>query len=197
MISFYTMNAKDIEVDKKQAYRFMGCKDGFVNEDFEQMYEECLRIYLSSAQPRAVSRKTKVSLGEGNKIHFDFGTIESESLKRNLQNCESAYIFAATVGSDVDRQIKRLSLMSGGEGMILSCIASSGIECWCDIINEEMAKKHKLRPRFSPGYGDVPLSVQPEILQFLDAGRKIGLTLTDALMMVPVKSVTAIVGITE
>lgn len=197
MISLLTKDAKEIEVDKKQALRFMGCKDEIISEDFSRLYNECLDLYLSSADLKAVVRKTDVSFLESNKIKFDFGIIESESLKKNLQNCKSAYVFAATAGSEVDRQIKKLSLMSDGKGMILSCIASSGIECWCDFINDEMAKKNVLRPRFSPGYGDVPLCVQKDIFAFLDVNRKIGMSLTEALMMVPVKSVTAIVGILE
>lgn len=197
MISLLTKDAKEIEVDKKQALRFMGCKDEIISEDFSRLYNECLDLYLSSADLKAVVRKTEVIFLEGNKIKFDFGIIESESLKKNLQNCKSAYVFAATAGSEVDRQIKKLSFMSDGKGMILSCIASSGIECWCDFINDEMAKKNALRPRFSPGYGDVPLCVQKDIFAFLDVNRKLGMSLTEALMMVPVKSVTAIVGILE
>lgn len=197
MISLLTKDAKEIEVDKKQALRFMGCKDEIISEDFAELYNECLHLYLSSADLKAVVRKTDISFLEDNKIQFDFGIIDSKSLKKNLQNCKSAYVFAATAGSEVDRQIKKLSLMSDGKGMILSCIASSGIECWCDFINDEMAKGKVLRPRFSPGYGGVSLEVQKDIFEFLDVSRKIGISLTQALMMVPIKSVTAIVGILE
>ena len=197
MISFLTKAAKEIPVDKKQACRFMGCRDENISGAFAELYDECLSKYLSVAELKAVVRKSAIAFSEGNKIQFDFGIIESESLKKNLHNCRSAYIFAATAGSEVDRTIKRLCVSSEAEGMIFSCIASSGVDCFCDFINEEMAKKHKLRPRFSPGYGDVPLSVQPAILDYLEAGKRIGITLTESLMMVPVKSVTAIVGILE
>ncbi|MBQ8504362.1 MAG: hypothetical protein IJ491_08835 [Clostridia bacterium] len=197
MISLLTKAADEIEVDKKQALRFMGCKQEIISEDFDELYNECLELYLASADLKAVVRKTDVSFQDGNKIKFDFGTIESESLKKNLRGCKSAYVFAATAGSEVDRQIKKLSVMSDGKAMILSCIASSGIECWCDFINDEMARNKVLRPRFSPGYGDVSLCVQKDIFDFLDVNRKLGMSLTEALMMVPVKSVTAIVGIVE
>lgn len=51
------------------------------------------------------------------------------------------------------------------------------------------------RPRFSPGYGDLPLSAQREIFAVLDCGKRIGLMLNDSLLMSPSKSVTAFVGI--
>ena len=50
-------------------------------------------------------------------------------------------------------------------------------------------------PRFSPGYGDYPLSVQRELLQLTDAPRRIGLTLTPGDMMTPSKSITAVIGL--
>jgi len=53
-----------------------------------------------------------------------------------------------------------------------------------------------LRPRYSPGYGDFPLTYQKEILELLNAQRRIGLTRTESNMLVPTKSVTAIIGFT-
>ncbi len=197
MITLLKKDAPEIEVNKRMALRFMGCKDDNISGVMEEIYEDCLREYYSSAELKAVYRKTSVSFKKGNVIGFDFGDIESESLCKSLAGCNIAYVFAATAGQKVDRSIKRFGLSSEAESMIFSCIASSGVECWCDYVNEELAKKHKLRPRFSPGYGDVPLSVQPDILSFLDATRKIGISLTGSLMMVPVKSVTAIIGIEE
>lgn len=197
MISLFNEDVKNIGVDKRQALRFMGCKEDFVSEDFDEMYNECLAKYLSCAELKAVVRKTDVTFLDDDKIKFDFGIIESESLKKNLRGCKSAYVFAATVGSEIDRQIKRLSFLSDGTAMIFSCIASSGVECWCNFVNEKLAQGKKLRPRFSPGYGGVSLEVQKDIFDFLDVSRKIGISLTDALMMVPIKSVTAIIGIVE
>lgn len=55
----------------------------------------------------------------------------------------------------------------------------------------------RLKPRFSAGYGDLPLEVQKDIFRVLDCPRKIGLTLNDSLLMSPTKSVTAIVGIED
>ena len=49
--------------------------------------------------------------------------------------------------------------------------------------------------RFSPGYGDFDLKYQKDILEYLDANKKIGISLTDSLMMIPTKSITAIIGI--
>lgn len=194
---FFSVEPCEIVVDKRQALRFMGCSGDVDSVEFSRLYDECLKLYLSLASPKAVVRKTAVSFGENNEIIFDFGKTESESLKKNLQGCKSAYVFAATVGADIDRQIKRFSVTCDVRTMMFSCIASSGVECWCDYVNDALAARESLRPRFSPGYGGVPLSLQEDIFRFLDVTKKIGVCLTDKYMMVPVKSVTAIIGIRE
>jgi hypothetical protein len=85
-----------------------------------------------------------------------------------------------------------------------SCGAAC-IEAYCDILQERILEKTVtdtgkalyLRPRFSPGYGDVALEVQNVIFKALECTKRIGLTLTDSLLMYPTKSVTAFIGLTE
>ena len=190
-----TSSCEEILPDKKMALRFMGCKE--LSDDMEEIYSKSLEEYKKAAVFKACYRKTKVSFFGEKGISFDFGEIESESLRKNLEGCRSAFIFAATSGSAVDRLIMRQTKISSGYAMVTDCIASSGIEVFCDMLNEEMREGRVLKPRYSPGYGDVSLCCQSEILSFLDAYRKIGLTLTETYFMTPVKSVTAIVGIVE
>ncbi len=197
MITFMTEAVSEIGADKNMACRFMGCKSTALSESLADVYEECLELYMQSADLKAVVRETSVSFEEDDVIAFDFGTVKSESLRKNLEGCSRAFVFAATAGAETDRMMKRLSLSSEAESMVFSCIASSGVECWCDYINEKLGEKYNLKPRFSPGYGGVSLEIQKNIFDFLDVQRKIGVSLTQSLMMVPVKSVTAIIGITE
>ena len=49
--------------------------------------------------------------------------------------------------------------------------------------------------RFSPGYGDCPLSAQRSIVNALNATRLIGLTVTPTSLLMPTKSVTAVIGL--
>ena len=48
--------------------------------------------------------------------------------------------------------------------------------------------------RFSPGYGDMPIEIQVDILQLLDASRRLGMVLTESNLMIPTKSITALIG---
>ena len=190
-----TGSCAEILPDKKMAMRFMGCKN--LPDELSEVYDKSLELYKKTAVFKAVYRKTSVIFFGEKGIRFDFGEIESESLRKNLDGCKSAFIFAATSGSGVDRLIIKQTKISSADAMVTDCIASSGIEVFCDLVNDEMKAGRILKPRYSPGYGDVSLSCQSEILSFLDAYRKSGLTLTESYLMTPVKSVTAIVGIAE
>ena len=80
--------------------------------------------------------------------------------------------------------------------MFFQAIGAERIESLCDAFcAEREAEGLRLRPRFSPGYGDLPLELQRDLFRGLDCSRKIGLTLNESLLMSPSKSVTAIAGI--
>ncbi len=193
-LTFISKTGDEIEPDKKEALRYMGYKSDNVSEELEEMYEDCLKEFRKVAFYKAVYKETPISVSEG-VVDFGFCRIENENLCKNLRGCKSAALFAATVGSGSDRLIMRYSKVSPAEGMICDCIASSAIEVWCDEVNEKCVGGRESKPRFSPGYGGVSLEYQKDILAFLDAERKLGITLNDSLMMTPIKSVTAFVGI--
>lgn len=197
IISFSSADFKDVGCDKKQTMRFLGCKGGEINPELEALYEECLELVCKEAFFKAVWRKTKVEFVGEDTVQFDFGKIKSASLSKNLEGCKSAYVFAATAGMGIDRLLLRCRHTDTVKAAVLSCVGSSCIECWCDKINFELIGEKKLRPRFSPGYGGVELRHQKEILEYLDAYKKLGISLTDTFFMTPVKSVTAFIGIEE
>ena len=75
------------------------------------------------------------------------------------------------------------------------------IETFIDNLNahiKEEANNEGLTtmPRYSPGYGDVPLSIQKDFFRLLNC-KRIGLSLMDSLIMAPEKSVTAFIGIKD
>ena len=194
---FLSKKGEEIEPDKKEALRYMGCKGDMPDGDLEKIYEECLREYKKVASYKAVYRKVSVMLKDNAIVDFGFCKIKNENLYKNLSGCGSAYIFAATAGAGVDRLLLRYSKTSPAHAVVADCIASSAVEVWCDEVNEELSRLYETKPRFSPGYGGVSLEYQKDVLSFLDAERKIGITLSDALMMIPAKSVTAFVGIVK
>jgi hypothetical protein len=124
----------------------------------------------------------------------------SEKLKKNLEGCDKAVLFAATIGSGIDRLIRRYEKADPKLGLLLQGLGAERVESLCDAFNEEVKEVSKetgreTRMRFSPGYGDLPIEVQKVFLPLLDAERRLGITLSESCLMAPSKSVTAIIGI--
>ncbi|MBO5883258.1 MAG: Vitamin B12 dependent methionine synthase activation subunit [Clostridia bacterium] len=129
----------------------------------------------------------------------DFGVfrVTSENLAKNLCGAEKVILFGATVGVEIDRLIAKYSKSSQTRAVMLAGLGAERIEALCDSFCADMEKELnvKLKPRFSPGYGDLDISMQREIFRVLDCPKRIGLCLTESMLMTPSKSVTAFVGI--
>ena len=125
---------------------------------------------------------------------------KSENLKKNLRGCERFVMFAATVGAGMDRLIRRYEVADAAKGVLLQGLGAERVESLADafnkVVGEEAAKSgYKTHPRFSPGFGDLTVAVQKDFLAVLDAGRRMGITLSESCLMAPSKTVTAIIGI--
>ncbi|MBR1640114.1 MAG: hypothetical protein IJ688_12075 [Treponema sp.] len=132
-------------------------------------------------------------------LRFADVTLHSRDLGRNLAGCSKVALLAATIGPQVDALIRRHSSLDPVYASILQATGAMFIEELVDLVNEEIkkiaaAEGLKTKPRYSPGFGDVPLQVQKDFFRLLPCTR-IGLTLMDTLIMAPEKSVTAFVGI--
>ena len=132
-----------------------------------------------------------------NFLDLGFLSTESRDLQKNLSGCSSGIVFAATVGIALDRLIARYAASSPTKAFLFQAIGAERIESLCDLFCRELAEEQReylLRPRFSPGYGDLPLAVQENIFTVLDCPKRIGLSLNQSMMLSPSKSVTAFVG---
>ena len=122
----------------------------------------------------------------------------SRQLGQHLQGCGQIAVMAATLGSGADSALRRLALTNVAQAAAAQAVCAALIERYCDEVQREIAQAVPglyLKPRFSPGYGDWQLEDQQKILQLLNCEKKIGLTLTDGYMLTPVKSVTAVIGL--
>jgi len=106
-----------------------------------------------------------------------------------------AYL-CATIGAEFDQWQRRLAAVSAADAYFAQRIGLDAVERLMDELEAEirptLAPGETLKPRRSPGYGEMPLALSREILDALDATKKIGVSLTDSLLLVPSKSVTAI-----
>lgn len=182
--------------DTKEILRYAGVKE--VTPEINALLFDCLQEVEGVFSYRVCYREFPVSI-VGDVVDLSFAKTKSCDLAKNLAGTDSFVLFAATVGVGLDRLVFRYSKISPARSLLLSAIGAERIEALCNAFNQELTAEKKAqglftRPRFSPGYGDLSLELQKEIVSVLDCNRKIGLSLNDSLLMSPVKSVTAIIG---
>lgn len=180
-----------VALDRNEVCRRLQVPRGFT----PQGMEGCLSRLTDVMDCRYAYVRVPVEFPAEGICRFDFGDIASGGLYRNLIGCGEVYLFAVTLGIGVDRLLCRLNFLSQAEHFMTDALASAAAEALCDTVNGMIAEGHSLKPRFSPGYGDLPLSVQPSFLNRLRAEATLGITLNDAYLMTPMKSVTALAGI--
>ncbi len=193
----YVKKYEEPPFDRKEILRYMGCKVS--DPRAELLIDECLDEITAGLTYRVCYREFKVSHTKDG-LDLGFTVTGSRDLSKNLEGCRGIILFAATCGIAPDRLIARYGRLSPAKALCFQAIGAERIESLCDEFNrdissEAMSKGLYTRPRFSPGYGDLSLSVQKEIFAVLDCHRKIGLSLNDSLLMSPSKSVTAIIGL--
>ncbi|MBQ7155298.1 MAG: methionine synthase [Synergistaceae bacterium] len=148
----------------------------------------------------------RIVWGRFHVIHFDGGIeieggyIYSRDISRLTARSDECYVLAATLGHDTDRQIALAQRKNMLDGLALDACASVRVDDFVDgAVSREIVPSLRggehLTSRFSPGYGDLSMNVTEDIIAVLDATKRIGLSVTRSLMMSPVKSITAIIGL--
>ena len=131
-------------------------------------------------------------------LSLGFAVVRSNALEKNLEGCGKIVLFCATAGVEFDRLIQKYERISPAKALWYQSIGATFVESVCDAFCETIrAEFGETKPRFSPGYGDLPLTLQKDIFAALQPEKHLGVTLGENLFMTPTKSVTAILGIRE
>ncbi len=189
-------------IDRKEALRYMGFGRNNPDERTLDMMEECIREAEKVMQPRNVYRRFRLKVDENDNISAGGLTFHSKNLAKNLTGCGEIIFFAATLGNGVDMLMNRYNKLSIAKAAVLQGVGAAAIETYCNECQQAIEEELKaeglfLRPRFSPGYGDLPLTIQREFLDVLAAYKTVGIILSDGGVMLPEKSVTAVMGISS
>ncbi|MBE7024956.1 MAG: Vitamin B12 dependent methionine synthase activation subunit [Ruminococcaceae bacterium] len=164
----------------KEALRYLGVQ-GEADAETLRLILECMETVRDVAAPKIVMRRFTPTEFTPYRIGKD--------IQNHLEGATEIMVMAATLGISVDMEIKKEQTVDMARAAGLNACAAALIEAFC---NENMPEGLTETSRFSPGYGDYPLSVQPKLLQAVRA-EKIGITALESYMLLPTKSVTAIV----
>lgn len=189
-----------VVIDRKEIYRYLGYRGQEADEVTQVLVEACVEELLTAADPKVVVREYVVNHLEDGTIDCGNFQVKSKNLAKNLGGCDRVLLMAVTLGLGVDRLLVKYGKLQVSKAVILQAASAAMIEAFCNecCLKWKQEYEHNglyLRPRYSPGYGDFSLEYQPSILNELDAARQIGITLTDGGLMLPTKSVTAVIGV--
>ena len=177
-------------VSEREILRYAGCPSGGADKATVALMRDC----VDEVNDRLIYKVCYCVLDAHTLTRF---TDVSRQLDRLLAGCRTTILFGATVGVELDRRIARYGVLSPARALMMQAVGAERIESLCNVFCSDLGKEYssKLTPRFSAGYGDLPLEAQRDIFSILDCPRHIGLTLNNSLLMSPTKSVTAFVGI--
>lgn len=189
-----------MHIDKKEVLRYLGYKNGFIDENIDLLIDECINEIKELSKWKYVYKtfsidknEEQVKLREGNLI------FKGKDILEHLQNSNMCTVMAVTLGSGVDTKIRYYEKINLTKALILDACASTGIEWACDEVQKQIKEEAERKGlgityRYSPGYGDFSIDVQCKIINSLDAQKNIGLTVTEDNILIPRKSVSAIIG---
>ena len=193
------INIEKVNID--EALRYMGYTESVNIDNIAPLLEKCEKNLLNEANYRYCYKLFELDKGVDNvKVINTELILEGNSIYKHLEECNKVILMACTLSDKADRLINRLNITDMSSALITDSMASTLIEQLCNevenIIRNELDIKY-MTWRFSPGYGDLPIDIQKSFIKTINADKQIGLTVTDSNILIPRKSVTAIIGVSD
>ena len=201
-MGFIMKNLKNLTIPKDEVLRYLGHKkkqiiSDNINELVDQTIEEAKELIF----PKFVLSYFNTIIKEDG-VTFENTNLllTGKDIKEHLKHAKKTVLMAVTLGSIIEKKIKLYERTNLTKALILDSCATTAVEEVCDILEEEVKNKAlkenlSITFRYSPGYGDLPLDVQGDFLNTLNANKVIGLTVSKSNILMPRKSVTAIIGL--
>ena len=127
--------------DRKEILRYASSKES--SDELDLLIESCIGEVWQKLSYKVCYTELDVSFDE-NFVYI--GGIKSTSslLRKRLDSCQSAVIFAATLGIGIDRQIARYNALSPAQALVCQAIGAERIEYLCDLFCKEIEEEKKM-----------------------------------------------------
>ena len=194
------MDAELLQVPLREVLHFLGWRGTPVDAPLLAQIRDLCDLAVREVRPRMAERR--FPLAPDGSLAGTSITPKGNDVRAMLAPCREAVLLAATLGAESEQLLLRMQAKDAAQALLLDAVLSAAIEAVLDAREEALrrelaAQGRYLTDRFSPGYGDMPLAQMREICEVLGAQRAIGLTVSAGGVMIPRKSVTAILGISD
>jgi len=191
------MEARLSDIPRDEVLRYLGYRGQSIDDNLRMQIENCIRAVKDCAKARLTYRVLPVK-----DCKIEGLELQGNDIRKLLEGCHLAIAMAATLGPEAEALLRRTEVTNMADAVIMDSAQSSAIENVCDNFESDMRLEYRkqglyLTDRYSPGYGDLPLTSQKTIAELLVAEKRIGLTVTENMIMIPRKSVTCIIGISD
>jgi cobalamin-dependent methionine synthase I len=190
-----------VEIAQKEILRYLGYRRQQPDPMTAQLLAECLTELKTVMREGVVFQRYPLEK-QGDRIRLQGAnlTIHSKDLSQHLRQADQCFLLAATLGLAPDQRIAAYTKLDLTRALIMDACATAAIEAFCDEVQAQLKAKvakegYGLTSRFSPGYGDLSITLQRAILEVLRAYPRIGLTVNEDHILLPRKSVTAFIGL--
>lgn len=189
-----------MEINIDEALRYLGVRqdpDGSVRRQMQAL----AHVVQERFPPRWVYRVFPLQhCEEGVMLEGSGAVLSGATAGTMLADCSRASVLVCTLGPAFDAHVRSVQARDMTAAVMLDALGSAWVEAGCDAAEDELRARlpgQYLTDRFSPGYGDLPLDVQPALLSAADAARRVGVLDTPSHLMNPQKSVTALIGVAD
>lgn len=195
-------------VDRDEMLRYLGYKGQELTSDLEGRIDAVVKLCEDKLLPVGCFSffpiKSMGKVGEEPCVELEGAKVvlPGQSMQEHLEGAREVVLLAVTVGMRFEQEFQRLSATDPLASVIYDAAGSSLVEVAADalediIVQQAVDRGFVTNWRFSPGYGDLPLSVQPDVVGALRADVRLGITVLDSYFLLPSKSVTAVIGLFE
>lgn len=190
----------ELQVDKRAVLRALGYGNALPDEGTAHRLDKAVYKLEWAAKPRYTYRQFPLEAGAG--VSVGGMLLPGANIEAHLAGCHSCIVVALTLGQGADAAIRMAEAVDMAEAVLMDTAASVLIEQYADILSESLmqqavANGEYVTGRFSPGYGDLSVVIQPQLVRLVDAQRAIGLSATESYILTPRKSITALVGVAK
>lgn len=181
-------------INKNEILKYLNYVKGDIPSEINREIDECIQILKENAKVRYFVEVYDI---EDTAVKM---LMLGDDIKELLKDSHKVILVALTIGVEIEKIIRRLSFNELSKSVILDATASAGVEAAISKVNAYLKEKFSplyLTDRFSPGYGDMPLEINKLFLNIIKADKRVGIKSTSEGLMVPRKSVTALIGVSK
>lgn len=190
-------------VDERDALRYLGHRGQALGEELDTAFQ-AVAVKVDTLQAAGIAKQFLLAAIEPDCVHLE-GTslvLPGSHIARHVQGASAVALMAVTLGFECERLLRQTACLGAVQGLMADACASSMVENAAEVFSEQIARVAtsqglQCKKRFSPGYGDFPLSVQADFLAALGASKILGIQVTEGDLMVPTKSITAVIPLVE